>query len=213
MQRTPVAVLGTLAEFHCEPIPYDLNALVQLVTDLRPELLCLDMTGEQWSRRSFGDVPPEYREALLPLAYQTDIVVAPIAGAYAPQEPTAAGWRGRFIAHLRGWLAQLHRAAPHADAVNSGVAHWAADMLYEIILLLTDRRTRHAWRAHTRRLARNALDIVRRDPDATVLIVVNVRHCHHLRRYLRKSRDVCVVPYRQLPALQRHDEQAVAVVR
>ena len=30
---TRVAVLGTLAEFHCEPIPYDLKALVRMVAD------------------------------------------------------------------------------------------------------------------------------------------------------------------------------------
>ncbi len=48
MQTTPVAVLGTLAEFHKEPIPYDMKALIGLVSDLRPDLLCLDMTFEQW---------------------------------------------------------------------------------------------------------------------------------------------------------------------
>ena len=45
---TPVAVLGTLAEFHREPIPYDLAALVRFAVTLRPDLLGLDMTTEQW---------------------------------------------------------------------------------------------------------------------------------------------------------------------
>ena len=201
MQRTPVAVLGTLAEFHREPIPYDLNALVQLVSNLRPELLCLDMTTEQWERRNFGDLPPEYRDALLPLAHQTDIVVAPIAGPRAPQEPTAVGWRGRTIAYLRCRLAQIHRVASNPDAVNSGFGHLAADVLYEIILWLAGWPTRRAWHAHTALLARNALAVARRDPGATMLIVVNVRHCHHLRKHLRKSREIDLVSYQQLPAL------------
>lgn len=47
MQPTPVAVLGTLAEFHREPIPYNLAALVRLVTELRPDLLCLDLTVQR----------------------------------------------------------------------------------------------------------------------------------------------------------------------
>src|SRR3972149_11760769 len=91
--RTPVAVIGTLAEFHREPIPYDLSTLVRLVHDLKPDLLCLDITPDQWQRRDFADLPPEYREALLPLAHQTDIVVVPLAGGRPPQGPTAAGWR------------------------------------------------------------------------------------------------------------------------
>src|SRR3990170_9094885 len=102
---TPVAVLGTLAEFHREPIPYDLRALVRLVTDLRPDLLCLDITPKQWQQRDFSDLPPEYRDALLPLAHQTDIVVVPIGEEQPLAEPTAHGWRGRLITALRHWLA------------------------------------------------------------------------------------------------------------
>jgi hypothetical protein len=95
MQRTPVAVLGTLAEFHREPIPYDLRALLQVVTALHPDLLCLDMTHEQWERRDFADLPPEYRDALLPLAYQTDSVGAPIAGDAPRRNPPPPAGGGR----------------------------------------------------------------------------------------------------------------------
>ena len=56
MTTTPVAVLGTLAEFHEEPIPFDLNAFVRLVARLRPDLLCLDMTPDDWRQRDFGGV-------------------------------------------------------------------------------------------------------------------------------------------------------------
>ena len=58
-----MAVLGTLAVFHCEPIPCDLAVLVRLVADLRPSQLCLDITREQWEQRKFDELPPEYREA------------------------------------------------------------------------------------------------------------------------------------------------------
>ncbi len=133
MQRTPVTVLGTLAEFHREPIPYDLPALVRLVTDLRPDLLCLDITPEQWRQRDFGELPPEYREALLPLAYQTDIVVVPIGGEYPLQELMAPGWRTRAIGVLRRWLASLQRHAPGPAEVNEGPHHFLADLLYEAI--------------------------------------------------------------------------------
>ena len=63
VEQTTVAVLGTLAEFHSEPIPYDLAALVKLVSDIQPDLLCLDMTEEQWRTQDFGGLPPEYRKA------------------------------------------------------------------------------------------------------------------------------------------------------
>jgi len=196
--RTPIAVLGTLAEFHREPIPYDLRALVRLVTELRPDLLCLDITPDQWQRRDFADLPPEYRDALLPLAHQTDIVVVPLAGDRPPQEPTAAGWRGKVIALLRLWLAYLQRTAFDPAAINEGWRHHVADLLYSLIAWLAGGETHRAWRAHTAHLTQQILEIAQRDPGRRILVVVNVRHCHHIRPALARHSGIQVVKYSQL---------------
>lgn len=196
--RTSVAVLGTLAEFHRAPIPYDLGALVRLVTELRPDLLCLDLTPDQWRRHDFGQLPPEYRDALLPLAHQTDIVIVPIADDVPPVEPTAHGWRGQGIATLRRGLGYLHRAAPGPAAVNGGPRHFIADLLYALIAVLAGRETRRAWRVHTEHLVGQVQATARHDPGCRLLVAVNVRHCHHIRRALRKRRGVQVVPYWRL---------------
>lgn len=198
MQRTRVAVLGTLAEFHREPIPYDLGALMRLVRDLRPDLLCLDMTPAQWQQRDFGDLPPEYRDALLPLAHQTDIVVVPIAGQSAPEEPTAPGWRGSVIEMLRGWLAYVQRTAPGPAAINQGPRHFVANVLYGLIAWLAGSEAQRAWQAHTDHLIQQVVQVVQRDPGRRVLVVVNVRHCHHIRPALRKHPEVSVVRYSDL---------------
>lgn len=195
---TPVAVLGTLAEFHREPIPYDLAALVQLVCDLHPDLLCLDMTLEQWQRRDFSELPPEYREALLPLAHQTDIVVVPIGDEDSLQEATVMGWRGWAIAALRHGLAYLQRHAPGPAAINEGLHHVLADALYEVIGWLAGRTTRQAWEAHIHHLTQHVLDVARRDPSCRILVAVNVRFCHHIRHALKRHPEVHVVRYTEL---------------
>lgn len=196
--RTPVAVLGTLAEFHREPISYDLGALVRFVSDLHPDLLCLDITPDQWMRRDFGDLPPEYRDALLPLALQTDIVVAPVAEQHPPDEPQASGWRGRLITLFRRWLATLQRKSPGPTAINEGWRHHVADTLYSLIGRLAGSEARQAWKTHTAHLTRAVLNIARRDPGRRILVVVNVRHCHHIRPALRRYSDIQVVKYSQL---------------
>jgi hypothetical protein len=198
VSRTPVAVLGTLAEFHREPIPYDLGALLRLVIALRPDLLCLDLTPDEWQRRDFRALPPEYREALLPLAYQTDIVVAPIGGVASPEEPTASGWKGTIVAQFRRWLAYLQRTAPGPAAINQGLRHHLANLLYDAIALLVGRETYRQWKAHTDQLIRAVIEVVQRDPGRRVLVVVNVRHCHVIREALRKRPEVQVVEYRHL---------------
>ena len=196
--RTPVAVLGTLTEFHHEPLPYNLKALVKLVNTLRPDLLCLDITPDQWQRRDFADLPPEYVEALLPLAHQTDIVVVPIGEAQPLEEPQASGWRGSVIDLLRRGLIGLQRTSPDPAAINQGWRHHVANELYDTIARLAGQDVRHAWHAHTVYLTRRVLETAHRDPGCRVLVVVNVRYCHHIRPALAKHPEVDVVSYLNL---------------
>ena len=61
-----------------------------------------------WMARAVApwrDLPPEFGQALLPLAYQTDMVVVPLAEADPPAEPSAAGW---------SCIAVEARTAPHS---------------------------------------------------------------------------------------------------
>lgn len=197
-EGTRVAVLGTLAEFHREPIPYDLTALLRLVTDINPDLLCLDMTLEQWQKQEFGDLPPEYREALLPLAHQTDIVVVPIGGGRPPEKPEADGWRGKAIQWLRSWLATLQRTAPGPDAINQGWRHHLANNLYDATRWLAGGDQERATRDHTDHLTGSVLEAARRDPGRRVLVVVNVQHCHIIRERLRQYGDLEVMSYAEL---------------
>ena len=120
---TRIAVLGTLAEFHVDPLPYDLAALVDLVAGINPDLLCLDMTLAQWQRQDFRQLPAEYSQALLPLAAQTDMVVVPIGGDEMMPRATAVGWRGVGIRWARQVLGWVQAGASGPDAINQGWRH------------------------------------------------------------------------------------------
>jgi hypothetical protein len=41
-------------------------------------------------------------------------------------------------------------------------------------------------------------NLARRDPGRRILVVVNVRHCHHLRPALSSYPDIEVVPFSEL---------------
>ena len=198
MNKTSVAVLGTLADFHREPIAYDLGALLGLVKGLEPDLLCLDITREEWATQDFASLPPEYREALVPLARQTDIVVVPVADARPRPEPVLRGLRGAIGARVMQALAYLQRSAPSPAAINQGLRHHLANLLYEVLTGLQGGDLRRDAILHASRLASNVLQAVRRDPGCRVLVVVNVRYCHYLRRNLRSYVDLQVVPFAEL---------------
>lgn len=197
-ERTTVAILGTLAEFHHEPLPYDLQSLVSLVAEINPDLLCLDITDEQWQLQDFSGLPPEYGEALLPLAYQTDIVVAPIGGKQIPARPQARGWREKGIKWLRRRLPALQKNAPGPDAINQGWRHYVGELIYSLTRWLAGSSVRQAYRHHTDELTQATIEVARRNPSCRVLVVVNIQHCHHIRARLRKYPEIATVTYRDL---------------
>lgn len=206
-RATPVAVVGTLAEFGRDPVSYDLAGLVRFVRAIAPDLLCLDMTLDQWLRRDFGNLPAEYRDALLPLADQTDIVVVPIGepggalertGIHGDTAGHASGVRGLALRRLRSAVASLERGAGRPVAVNEGVRHWAAEILYHFIDRIQDPRARETGIRHREALAARIVEVARRDSGRRILVVVNARHCHHLRRALGRHGEVTLVPYSEL---------------
>lgn len=193
-----VAVVGTLAEFRRDPVPHNLPELVHFVAAINPDLLCLDISLDQWRRRDFGGLPPEYRDALLPLAAQTDIVIIPI-GDESPTHRTGGsektqgrlkGWLQRL---LRGAIARLARGAHTPVSVGEGPRHLFVEHLLHLLDLIEGgRHTRRQARAHRDALTSRILELAQRDPARRVLVVVNARHCHQLRRALRRRRATLV---------------------
>lgn len=198
MEKTRVAVLGTLAEFHEGAVAFDLEALFDLVVGIQPDLLCLDIPPEVWVQQRFEELPPEYRDALLPLADRSDIVIVPIGDAQDNRGPEAVGWRGYLIQRLQSLLSALQRNAPSPEAANYGWRHDFANVLYFFIDRLDQEHLRESRRAHTKHLVERIRQATRRDPEAKILAVVNVRYCHHIRPALREDGNIEVVPFIEL---------------
>jgi hypothetical protein len=191
-------VLGTLAEFHQEPIPYDLEALVKLVVKLQPDLLCLDMTEEKWVASDFDNLPPEYRQGLIPLANQSDIVVVPIGEKDQSMDYAVSRWRTNLIAWLHDRLAALQRRASGPAAVNQGWRHELANLLYYAIVMLEGSLAAAVRKDHVQDLVSNVLEAASRDPGCRMLVVVNVQYCHRIRPLLGQIEGIQVVSYEQL---------------
>ena len=197
-ERTRVAILGTLAEFHNEAIPIDLIALLELVANIDPDLLCLDITPKQWREQDFGKLPSEYRDALLPLASQTDIVVAPIGAEIPTPHKKISGWRYLVINWLRSCIGALQRTSTSPDAINQDWRHVLANYLYDVMQLLSNSDLRIQGKNNARQLTQQVLGVVRRDPGTRVLVVVNVQYCHIIRERLRRHEELEVTAYSEL---------------
>jgi hypothetical protein len=197
-ERTRIAILGTLIEFHREPIPYDISALMELVSGINPDLLCLDISPKQWKEQDFNALSREYQEALLPLARQTDIVVAPIGDGESLPITEAAGWRGKAVGWLRNWIAAIQRTASGPDAINQGWRHRSSNILYDAIRLLSSSDSERGALEHAAQLTQEVIELSRRDPGVRVLVVANVQQCHIIREQLREFGEVEVTTYTEL---------------
>jgi hypothetical protein len=196
--RPRVSVLGTLAEFHHGAVAFDLKALVDLVVEVSPDLLCLDIEPTRWHQRDFDDLPPEYSQALLPLAERSDIVVVPIGDQHSLAGPAATGWRLSLVRWLRRRLAALQRRAPSPAAANYGWRHDLANLIYAIMDALDSRKSAAVQRTHAAELTENIKRVANHDPAADILAVVNVRYCHRIRPALAAEPEIELVSFQKM---------------
>jgi hypothetical protein len=201
--RSRVAVLGTLAELHQEPIKYDLITLRRLVKELRPDLLCAEIHPNTWQAGDLSRMPPEYRETLVPLSRRTDIIIVPVSGSderelITPRGKRWLGLRTLIVRLLNGQLRLLQRLANGPRAINSGAFGLLCDAMCSITAWVCGPEAIHVWDETNKAMLNNILAAARRDPGRRVLVTVDCRRRHRLEHKLRCVPELELVGYRHL---------------
>jgi hypothetical protein len=201
--KTRIAVLGTLADLHREPIRYNLACLTDLVEQLNPDLLFAELQRDAWEAGDIGAVPIEYREALIPLASRTNIVIVPIQGAARCERGMAHGGRvGRLrraiLQRLDGLLRWFQLRADGPRAIHSGAFGHVCHTICLLEAWVGGPAARQAWDVANRTLLSNVLAAVQRDPGVRVLVTVDCRRTHQLVERLRHANEVELVAYWEL---------------
>lgn len=198
---TRLAILGTMSDLHRQPISYDLDCLQKLVANVSPDLLCAEITMEDWEREDFSRVTVDVREALAPMIASTDIVLIPVAPTlerYADFTPDA-GWRRRLVQTFDQILRWGQIQADDARTVNGP---WFGAFCHTICWLteaLWNAEERTAWETQNRVLAENIVRAVQRDSERRVLVAVQCQRLHRLIPLLRAHNDLLrIVDYRDL---------------
>lgn len=200
MSKTRIALLGTLGDLHCESIRYNLASLTRLVEILNPDVLCAQLRRDHWERGQWNQVPVEYREALIPLAGRTDIVIVPIQNGEggelaAPQQGSLLGPRRVIVRGLDGFLRTLQRLVDGPRGVNSSLFGRICTLICALEAWICGAATRQAWEAGNRELLDNILRVVQRDPGIRVLVTVDCRRRQRLAEWLRRRGEVELVDF------------------
>ncbi len=199
--RTHLAILGTVADLHCQAIPYDLTCLRQVVIDRSPDLLYAEITRETWEQGDLSSAMLEIREALAPVEAATDIVLVPVAPSQRRFDEFApvTGWRRYVVRSLRRILRWGQRKAGTPEAING---FWFGAFCHSICALseLTwSPQERAIWDEQNREMVENIIQAVRRDPGRRVLVVVQCQRVHRLTPLLRRyDDDIQIVSFREI---------------
>lgn len=204
MHGTTLTVLGLMADLHAEPIPYGLDALTRVMTRLSPDLLCLEITREDWEAGALGESSLPVRAALAPVAERSDIVIVPVAASprehhdFAPR----SGLRG-VLAHR---LHRLHHFVQRRSSVRTinGKAYNAfCHGICSLEESLWSRSARRAWEAENQTMLEDIMAAVARDPGRRVLVAVQCQRKHWLDERLEAAPGVDLVDYWDFPTPER----------
>ncbi len=190
-----------MSDLHCQPIAYDLACLRKVVTDLAPDLLCAEITMEDWEREDFSRASLEVREALASVIASTDIVLIPVAPSpeqYVDFTPDSA-WRRRLV---RTFDRLLRWGQIQADDVRTVNGPWFGAFCHTVCRLtesLWTEKDRAAWEKQNEELAENIIRAVKRDSGRRVLVAVQCQRLHRLIALLRAHDDLFrMVDYQSL---------------
>ncbi len=199
MNKTRIALLGTFAELHRQPIHYDLAELARIVIQTQPDLLGVEIERDEFERDDLMRAPIEVREALIPLARRSDTVIVPI-GAGSPDELRAAGdgTSAGLIRMLDTALAVVQKTANDARRVNSALVSHTRGLICHLEEHTCGERGRRAWTKTNEKMLTNIAAIAERDPMTRILVAVQCRRKHWLEPKLRKMAEIELVNYWEL---------------
>jgi len=199
MNKTRIALLGTLSDLHKQPIRYDLAELAHIIAETQPDLLGVEVEREEFERDDLSRASIEVREALIPLARRSDTVIVPI-GAGSQDELRAAGdgIGAVLIRMLDAALAAVQKTANDARRVNSALVSHTCGLICHLEEYTCGERGRRAWTKTNEKMLTNIAAIAERDPLTRILVAVQCRRKHWLEPKLRRRSDIELVNYWEL---------------
>ncbi len=200
-KSTRLAILSTMGELHTTPLEYDLHKLKSIVSELSPDLLCAEITLEQWEENNLSTASIEVREALLPAAISSEIVVVPVASfpSQFSDFKASIGWRKELSEYLDQILEWGILRANTPEAINGFLFDTFCHTVCGLNIMTWSVEDRSRWEEQNETIVKKIIRAVERDAGRRVLVVIQCQRSHIIEGLLKKySSDIKIVPYQEL---------------
>lgn len=200
LPTTRLAILRTMGLLHTEPLQYDLECLRSIISDLAPDLVCAEITREDWENVRLSATTLEVREVLTPVIAVTDTVLVPVAPSSMQfrDYKASSGWRQSLTHKFDRILKWGQRKADRPETIHDLMFRTFCHTVCIMTEMSWSKEDRTAWKIHNEALAENILEAIRRDPGMRVLVVVQCQWYHSLEPLLKKEDWLEIVDYREL---------------
>jgi hypothetical protein len=168
---------------------------------LSPDILCAEITREEWEHGDLSASAIELRDALLPVINLTDTVLVPVAPSSTRFEDymPPLGWQQRLTRAFDRLLRWGQRTADTPGNIHSPAFEAFCYVVCTLSEMTWKAKDRRLWNSQNQLLAEGILDVLRRDPGRRVLVVVQCQRFHILEQYLSLHRDgIDIVSYQEL---------------
>lgn len=203
-KKAEVFVLATLHQFHADSKYYSFDQLSQIIRDVRPDVICVELTGGDIKSRRKQSTKVEYEKSVFPVADKYNYQLVPLE----PDEPkfstlvslnveserelrTAdAGKAEAFSLFTDGLYAHLFSVWRSPLDVNSSMTDSHFEVKHNYQNALYGDKQRRVWEEWNGHFLEQVLNTARSTDKKKVLVLVGVEHAYWLRKALRKQKGV-----------------------
>jgi hypothetical protein len=209
--QTEVIVLSTLHQLHGEIEGYSFQDLLNLIEQLNPDVLAVELTTEDLESRRDHSTKQEYQESVFPLLEKYNYIVVPLE----PSQPlfdeivglvrtaqSNLSARKPVLAEAFGIYAEslyemLRETWTSPEAVNSRDTDLLFESKHRYQNAIFGPMEAEGWERWNQHFLDQILDASKNNPGKRIVVLVGAEHSYWLRAHL-KTLDVLLLDTKKL---------------
>ena len=203
-KRAEVFVLATLHQFHADSKYYSFAKLSQIIKDVDPDIICVELTAADIKSRRKQGTKVEYEKSVFPLVDKYGYRVVPLE----PDEPKFSQLVGlnvesekdlrtneparalAFSLYTETLYKHLFSTWTSPIDVNSAVTDSHFEVKHNYQNAIYGEKQQKVWEGWNRHFLDQIMTTARSSNGKRVLVLVGVEHAYWLRKELRGERTV-----------------------